>query len=289
MAAVYKVQSRPMRVRVGTVLGRTLRYAVLVFGALFVLMPFVWMLSSALKDQGAIFAYPPNVVPEEPRWENFRQILEVVPFGRYFSNSTLIAGLSVVGQLLSCSMAAFAWARVPFRGRNLLFLTLMAALIIPPQVTLVPLFIMMNEVGWIDTYYPIILPFWLGGAFGTFLLRQFFLSIPRDLEDAAKIDGAGPWRIYWTIYLPLCKPALATVAIFTFLLQWNELLRPLIFLSSPEKLPLTVGLAALRSQYSTAWNLIMAGALISVVPVLVLFVLAQRYFVQGVTSSGLKG
>jgi multiple sugar transport system permease protein len=269
--------------------GRALLYALLIAGGAFMLMPFVWMLSSSLKDQGAIFAYPPALVPEAPRWGNFRDILEVVPFGRYFGNSTLIAVLSVVGQLVSCSMAAFAWARIPFAGSTVLFMTLMAALIIPPQVTLVPLFIMMNRVGWIDTYYPLILPFWLGGAFGTFLLRQFFLAIPRDLEDAAKIDGAGPWRIYWSIYLPLCKPALATVAIFTVLLQWNELLRPLIFLSSPEKLPLTVGLAALRSQYSTSWNLLMAGALISVVPVLILFVFAQRYFVRGVTSSGLKG
>lgn len=270
-------------------IGRVALYLALVAGGLFMLMPFIWMLSSSLKDQGAIFAYPPSLFPTEARWSNFREILDVVPFGRYFSNSVFIAAVSVVGQLLSCSMAAFAWARIPFFGRDVLFMTLMAALIIPPQVTLVPLFIMMNGVGWIDTYYPLILPFWLGGAFGTFLLRQFFLSIPRDLEDAAKIDGAGPWRIYWSIYLPLCKPALATVAIFTFLLQWNELLRPLIFLSTPEKLPLTVGLAALRSQYSTSWNLIMAGALISVIPVLVLFVFAQRYFVRGVTSSGLKG
>lgn len=271
------------------VIGRVLLYVLLIAGGLFMLMPFIWMLSSSLKDQGAIFAYPPALLPEEARWGNFQDVLQVVPFGRYFGNSTLIAVLSVIGQLLSCSMAAFAWARISFAGRDVLFMTLMAALIIPPQVTLVPLFIMMNGVGWIDTYYPLILPFWLGGAFGTFLLRQFFLAIPRDLEDAAKIDGAGAWRIYWSIYLPLCKPALATVAIFTFLLQWNELLRPLIFLSSPEKLPLTVGLAALRSQYSTSWNLIMAGALISVIPVLILFIFAQRYFVRGVTSSGLKG
>jgi len=275
--------------RPGVTIGRAVLYLALVVGGLFMLMPFIWMLSSSLKDQGAIFAYPPSLFPPEARWSNFREILDVVPFGRYFSNSVFIAAVSVVGQLLSCSMAAFAWARIPFFGRNVLFMTLMAALIIPPQVTLVPLFIMMNGVGWIDTYYPLILPFWLGGEFGTFLLRQFFLAIPRDLEDAAKIDGAGPWRIYWSIYLPLCKPALATVAIFTFLLQWNELLRPLIFLSTPEKLPLTVGLAALRSQYSTSWNLIMAGALISVIPVLVLFIFAQRYFVRGVTSSGLKG
>jgi ABC-type glycerol-3-phosphate transport system permease component len=275
--------------RAGVTIPRLALYLALTAGGLFMLMPFIWMFSSSLKDQGAIFAYPPSLFPPEARWSNFREILDVVPFGRYFSNSVFIAVVSVVGQLLSCSMAAFAWARIPFFGRNVLFMTLMAALIIPPQVTLVPLFIMMNSVDWIDTYYPLILPFWLGGAFGTFLLRQFFLAIPRDLEDAAKIDGAGPWRIYWSIYMPLCKPALATVAIFTFLLQWNELLRPLIFLSTPEKLPLTVGLAALRSQYSTLWNLIMAGALISVIPVLILFVVAQRYFVRGVTSSGLKG
>jgi multiple sugar transport system permease protein len=289
MITTFAVEPKRGLGRAGATIPRVALYLALVAGGLFMLMPFIWMFSSSLKDQGAIFAYPPSLFPPEARWSNFREILDVVPFGRYFSNSVFIAAVSVVGQLLSCSMAAFAWARIPFFGRNVLFMTLMAALIIPPQVTLVPLFIMMNGVGWIDTYYPLILPFWLGGAFGTFLLRQFFLAIPRDLEDAAKIDGAGPWRIYWSIYLPLCKPALATVAIFTFLLQWNELLRPLIFLSTPEKLPLTVGLAALRSQYSTSWNLIMAGALISVIPVLVLFVFAQRYFVRGVTSSGLKG
>ena len=289
MVSTFSGESKRGGRRAGVTIPRLALYLALTAGSLFMLMPFIWMFSSSLKDQGAIFAYPPSLFPPEARWSNFREILDVVPFGRYFSNSVFIAAVSVVGQLLSCSMAAFAWARIPFFGRNVLFMTLMAALIIPPQVTLVPLFIMMNGVDWIDTYYPLILPFWLGGAFGTFLLRQFFLAIPRDLEDAAKIDGAGPWRIYWSIYMPLCKPALATVAIFTFLLQWNELLRPLIFLSTPEKLPLTVGLAALRSQYSTLWNLIMAGALISVVPVLVLFVVAQRYFVRGVTSSGLKG
>jgi multiple sugar transport system permease protein len=285
----YRVETRSWGARVGRGVGRAVHYALVIAGGLFVALPFLWMLSSSLKDQGAIFAYPPDFIPDHPRWENFRQMFEVVPFGRYFRNSTLIAGLSVIGQLVSCSMAAYAWARIPFRGRESLFLLLMAALIIPPQVTLVPLFIMMNQINWIDTYWPIILPFWLGGAFGTFLLRQFFLTIPRELEDAAKIDGAGPWRIFWTIYLPLCKPALATVAVFTCLLQWNELLRPLIFLSTPEKLPLTVGLAGLRSQYSTFWNLLMAGALISVIPLLILFIFAQRYFVRGVTSSGLKG
>jgi multiple sugar transport system permease protein len=289
MISTFNGEPKRGRRRIGAPIPRVALYLALAAGGLYMLMPFIWMFSSSLKDQGAIFAYPPSLFPPEARWSNFREILDVVPFGRYFSNSVFIAAVSVVGQLLSCSMAAFAWARIPFFGRDVLFMTLMAALIIPPQVTLVPLFIMMNGVGWIDTYYPLILPFWLGGAFGTFLLRQFFLAIPRDLEDAAKIDGAGPWRIYWSIYLPLCKPALATVAIFTFLLQWNELLRPLIFLSTPEKLPLTVGLAALRSQYSTSWNLIMAGALISVIPVLVLFIFAQRYFVRGVTSSGLKG
>ena len=216
--------------------------SLLVAGGLFMLMPFIWMLSSSLKGPRGHLRLSALALPGGGALEQLPGVLNVVPFGRYFGNSALIAALSVVGQLLSCSMAAFAWARISFFGRDVLFMTLMAALIIPPQVTLVPLFIMMNGVGWIDTYYPLILPFWLGGAFGTFLLRQFFLSIPRDLEDAAKIDGAGPWRIYWSIYLPLCKPALATVAIFTFLLQWNELLRPLIFLSTPEKLPLTVGL-----------------------------------------------
>jgi multiple sugar transport system permease protein len=270
-------------------LGRGLLYALLIAGGLFMLMPFLWMASASLKNQGEIFAYPPEFIPQHPRWDNFSQITRFVPFERYVTNSTLIAVLSVIGQLLSCSMAAYAWARIPFRGREVFFMTLMAALIIPPQVTLVPLFVMMTKINWVDTYYPIVLPFWLGGAFGTFLLRQWFLTVPRDLEDAAKLDGAGLWRIFWSIYLPLCKPALATVAVFTFLLQWNDLLRPLVFLSSRNKLTLTVGLAALRAQYSTYWNLLMAGALLSVIPVMILFVVAQRYFVRGVTSSGLKG
>jgi multiple sugar transport system permease protein len=206
----------------------------------------------------------------------------------FILNSTKIAVLSVIGQLLSCSMAAFCFARFEFPGRNALFMILLATLMVPGQVTLIPVFLVMRALGWVDTHYALIVPAWLGGAFGTFLLRQFFLTVPRELEDAARIDGASSFAIYSRIFLPLAKPALATLAVLGFMGSWNDLLGPVIYLQTRSKMTLPVGLALFKGQYVTEYALLNTGATISLIPILILFILAQNYFVQGLTMTGLK-
>ncbi|MBI3111161.1 MAG: carbohydrate ABC transporter permease [Ignavibacteriales bacterium] len=252
--------------------------------------PFLWMLSTSLKTQAAIFRYPPELIPSPPHFENYETILKGLSVSQFFLNSFKISALATIGQLLSCSLAAYAFARMQFRGKGLLYGVLLATMMIPAQVTMIPVFLIMKSLGWIDSHNALIVPAFLGGAFGTFLLRQFFESIPRDLEDAARIDGCGRFRIYWQIILPLAKPALATLGLFTFMSYWNDLLGPVIYLSSVEKMTLTVGLASLQAGEMVArHDLLMAGSMLSIVPMLVLFVLAQKWFVRGVVMTGIKG
>jgi multiple sugar transport system permease protein len=269
---------------------RAVLWHVLLFtGALLMALPFIWMLLTSLKSTAEIFVYPPVWFPAAPRWSNYTDVLRSMPFGRFFWNSLSIATLSVIGQLASCSLAAYAFARIPFVGRESLFALVLATLMVPGVVTLIPVFLLMREVGWINTHYPLIVPNFLGSAFGIFLLRQFFLSIPTELEDAARIDGASRFGIYRYIFLPLSKPALATLAVFVFMAQWNDLLHPIIYLVDYDKMTLTVGLAFFRGQYTTNWPLLMAGATMSVLPIVLLYLGAQRYFVEGAVMSGLKG
>jgi ABC-type glycerol-3-phosphate transport system permease component len=209
--------------------------------------------------------------------------------GIFLVNSVKIATIATIGQVISCAMAAFAFARLRFPARNLLFFILLATLMVPTHVTLIPTFFIIRWLGWIDTHWSLTVPWWLGGAFGTFLLRQFFLTIPVEMMEAAKIDGAGYWRIFWRIYLPLSGPALATLAVFTFMGSWNNLLGPLIFLNSTEKMTVTLGLTLLQGQYYSQWTLLMAGAIVSVIPTLIVFFIAQKYFVEGIVRAGLKG
>ncbi len=227
-------------------------------------------------------------------WNAFPQ---GVTFGTFFGNSLKLALLCTAGQLVTSSMAAYAFAVIPFRGRGPLFGILLATLIIPVQVVLVPNFVLYRSLphpfsasgNWIGTQEPLWVGAWLGGAFGTFLLRQFFLAIPRELADAARVDGANPWRIFTRIYLPLARPALATLAIFTFMWTWNDLLNPLIYLSNLDQYTTTVGLAFFKGQFIGKWPEMMAGAMVSLLPMIILFVVAQKYFVRGIALSGLKG
>ncbi len=265
-------------------------YAAMLLLAVIMAGPFLWMLSTSLKGEGDIFRSPPEWIPSPLHFGNYREIMEAVSFPRFFLNSLKVATLATLGQLVSCSLAAYAFARMRFRGRAVLYIVLLATIMVPPQVTMIPTFMIMRSLGWIDTHYALIVPAFLGGAFGTFLLRQFFAAIPQELEDAARIDGCGRFRIFWQIILPLSKPALATLGLFTFMAYWGDLLSPVIYLSSPDKMTLTVGLASLQSGAMEArYDLIMAGALVSIVPMLVLFVAAQKWFVRGITMTGLKG
>lgn len=264
-------------------------HGILLTGAVLMVIPFIWMLSSSLKAEGDVFTFPPQWIPNPIEWSNYPKTFQIVPFAQFGINSLDVAVLCTVGQIFSCSTAAYCFARMRFPGRNLLFLILLATLMVPGQVTMIPIFLIMKSLGWINTLYPLIVPAFLGGAFGTFLLRQFFLSMPSELEDAARIDGAGDFGIYWRIFLPLSKPALATLGVFVFLSRWNDLLGPVIYLNDQNMMTIPVGLTYFQGEYSTAWNLLMAGSLISLIPILLLFAVAQQYFVQGIVMTGIKG
>lgn len=264
-------------------------YLVLSIVALAMIFPFVWMLGTSLKSLSEAFAYPPALLPKDPRWGNYARLFEAIPMTRFLLNSTKLTLLNVTGVLLACGMAGFALSRMQFPGRAVLFAATLAVMMVPYQVTLVPVFIAFQKLGWKDTHYPLWVPAFFGNAFGVFLLRQFFLTIPRDLYEAALVDGCSPGRILFSVYAPLAKPALATLAVFTFMNSWNDLLNPLIYIDTLEKMPLTAGLSFLQGQHGSDWPLVMAGATVSVVPVLIVFFAAQRAFVEGIATSGLKG
>jgi multiple sugar transport system permease protein len=252
-------------------------------------VPFLWMISTSLKTNEAVFAVPPDWLPRPPQWSNYAEVFRIVPFALFGLNSFKIASLSTLGTLVSCSMAAFAFARLRFPGRGLLFAVLLSVLMVPGQVTLIPVYWVMAQLGWINTHYPLIVPAWFGNAFGIFLLRQFFLTLPQELMDAAKIDGCTPYGVYARIWLPLAKPALVTLAILSFIGTWNDFLSPLIYLNDQSKMTLPVGLASFQGLHYSDWGPLMAGAFMACIPMIVLFVAGQRYFVQGIVLSGLKG
>jgi multiple sugar transport system permease protein len=276
---------------------RGILIVLLVAGGLLMMVPFLWMISTSLKTRAEVFAVPRVLWPASPRIENYAEMWNALPFGAFFVNSAKLAFLNTVGTLISCSMAAYAFAMLRFPFRGPLFAVLLVTLIIPFQVTLIPNFILYRLLphpfstsgNWIGTHEPLWVGAFLGGAFGTFLLRQFFLAIPRELADAARVDGANPWQIYLKIYLPLAKPALATLAIFTFMWSWNDFINPIIYLRDVPSFTLTAGLSLFQGQYVGKWPLLMAGALVSILPMIVLFVIAQRQFVRGIALTGIKG
>jgi ABC-type glycerol-3-phosphate transport system permease component len=248
------------------------------------------MLSTALKENSEVFLFPPRWIPTTLNWDNFVKGLTFLPFARYFGNTSLITFGAVVGQMVSSPMVAFAFARLRARHKETIFILILATMMLPWQVTMIPLFIGFKTIGLVDTFVPLILPNFFGGAFYIFLLRQFFLTISPELMDAAKIDGCGYFAIFFRVYLPLSKPALAAVAIFTFMGNWNDFMGPLVYLSKNDNWTLTLGLSRFTGMYgNTAWNLLMAASLITVLPCIILFFFAQRYFIQGIVITGVKG
>jgi len=270
-------------------IGRIAAYIVLIIGGITMVAPFFWMISTSLKNIATAQVFPPQLFPTNPLWSNYVEIFVRVPFARFILNSFEITLIGVAGQLITTSMAGFAFARLRFWARDFWFVILLSTLMIPNQVTLVPQYLIFKQLGWINTHLPLTVPFWFGGAFGTFLTRQFFLSIPQDLTDAAKVDGCNPLRMYWQISMPLAGPVLATLAVFTFMGRWNDLLGPLIYLNKIDLMTVTIGISYFTGQYYSDMPLVMAASLVSVLPTLVLFIVAQKYFVQGVVLSGLKG
>jgi multiple sugar transport system permease protein len=263
-----------------------LHLALLTVGIIF-LLPFAWSISTSLKPMQDLFRVTPNLIPSEVRWQNYGDVLNTVPFLRFYANTIIVTVARVVGQVFLASLAAFAFSRLRFPGRDVLFFILLAGLMVPDQVLIIPRYALMRQWGWLDSYQGLIVPL-LFSAFGTFLLRQYFLSIPADYQEAATIEGANPFQIYWQIYLPLARPALAAFAFLVIQWSWNEFLWALIITSRTEMQVLSVGIALLQGQYFSNNALLMAAANMATIPVLILFLVFQRQLVEGITLSGLK-
>jgi multiple sugar transport system permease protein len=251
------------------------------------LVPFLWMLSTSLMEELEVFQFPPRLLPSTPQWSNYPGALGAQPFDRYFLNSLVFALAVVVGQLVTSATAGYAFAKLEFRGRGGLFMLCLSTMMVPGVVVLIPRFLLIDWLGWVDTYAGLASTE-LVSVWGIFLLRQYFRLVPRELEDAARIDGAGPWRIFWSVSLPLARPALATLALFAFIDAWKNLLWPLVATRSLEMRTVEVGIASFHSTYLTHWPYQMAAAVTAVLPILLLFLLTQRFFVQGIQTTGFK-
>jgi multiple sugar transport system permease protein len=277
-------------------LDHLLLYLILSVLALIFGFPLFWTVSMSLKTPAEIFAYPPPLLPAIPQWYNYVELffLPRIPIPTWTLNSIIVVTLTTLGTLITASLVAYSFARFEYRGRDILFMITLATIMLPAQVTLIPQFVLFHKLGWINTHYPLWVPHWFGGtAFGIFLMRQFLLSLPRDLDEAALIDGASHLRVIWSILLPLCGPALATLAIITLIDSWSDFFNPLIYLNSPEKFTLSLGLQFFQTypdiggQPTQHW--LMAACILAVIPVITVFFIGQRYFVQGIVTSGIKG
>lgn len=269
---------------------RLARHAMLLACSFLFILPFIWMASTSLKTNQQVVAFPPEWFPNPIRWQNYADALNVVPLLRYAWNTTVICFFSVIGAVISNAIVAYGFSRLEWWGRDGLFFVVLASLMLPFQVTMIPLFILFARIDWTNTFLPLTVPAFFGNAFYIFLLRQFFLRIPRDFSDAARLEGANEWQILWQIMVPLARPALITVALFQFLFSWNDFLGPLLFLNDQSKFTLSLGLANMQSNLGLSqFGQIMAAATMIVTPVLIAFLIAQRYFIEGIATSGIKG
>jgi ABC-type glycerol-3-phosphate transport system permease component len=271
---------------------RTLNHIVihtlLILGVILMLIPLAWTISTSLKSPAEVFLFPPTWIPEEVKWSNYVEAVNAIPFFQYLWNTVYITSLSIIGKVASVMLVAFAFARLRWWGRNFMFLLMLATMMLPPHITLIPQFILFKEINWLNTYLPLIIPNFFGGPWLTFLVRQYLLTIPRDLDDAARMDGCSDWGVFSRIILPLAKPAVIIVVIFVFNSTWNEFLTPLIYLQSQEKYTLALGLRMFQGESATNWHLLMAASVLSMLPVVILFFSAQKYFMQGIVFTGVK-
>ena len=267
-------------------------YLVLAVYAVFALFPFFWMLLSSFKQQADLFRLPPEFKPtqlftDEP-FKNYSDVWTKRDFFIYFRNSVLVSSMAALGQVMTCALAGYAFAKMPLPGKNVLFAIVLATAFVPTEVTIIPEYLLMRQLGWIDTWLPLIVPSFLVGAFGTFMLREYFGSLPDAYAEAARIDGANPFEIFWHIYLPLARPALISIFVIAFIANWDELLRPLLFLNSQELFTVPLGLMTFFTQYEAAWHQLMAASIISIFPLALVYIIAQRYVLEGFMGGGTK-
>ena len=292
-ATAVPVPARSLAGGQSHVIGRAFTYAALVIFSLIMGFPFIWTLSSSLKTPPETQYFPPQIFPAVPQWDNYLHVFIAQPIAQWFLNSFIIAGIAIPGAVITGTLVAYSFARFDYPGRDFLFMVLLSTMMIPYEVTLIPQYLVFVQIHWINTFLPLTVPAWGGGgAFTVFLLRQFFMTIPRELDDAASVDGANSFTVLWNIIVPLSRPALATVAILLFLNTWNDFLGPFIYLNDPHLFTMSVGLRFFQTVPESLNvpqdNLLMAAAVIMSVPSIILFFAAQRYFVQGIVMSGLK-
>jgi len=284
-----KIKSKRMFFRRFDYLEMGIIYFILAILTVIFIVPYLWLLSSSLKDPTEIFKVPIAWIPAVLKWDNFYKATHVIPFFLYLGNTLTIIAWSEIGSLVSNTLVAYGFAKIKWKGRNFLFIILLMTMMMPFQVVMIPLYLFFNKLRWIGTFLPLIVPTFFGNPFFIFLLRQFFIGIPNELLDSARIDGASEFVIFSRIVLPLCKPALAMVAIFTFLFTWNDFIGPLVFLTNSKKYTLAIGIQQIMSVNDPRWNILMAAGVLMTLPVLIIFFLLQKYFIQGITFTGIKG
>ena len=277
------------RIRFQRLIGHALVYVFMFVLACIFMLPIFWMASTSLKLPRDIFAWPPEWLPSTPQWGNYAEAFGKYPLARYMLNSAILVVANVIGGLISVPVIAYGFARFNFPFKTPLFILMLSTMMVPGHIKLIPLFWLYQKVGFIDTYWPLILPAYFGNPFFIFLMTQFIRTIPRELDDAARIDGAGAWGILYRIILPLCRPPLTVVVVFTFVWVWNDFLEPIIFLRDYDSYPISVGLAFFQGRYSVEWHLFMGATLVSIIPILVLYFFAQRHLIGGLASIGIKG
>lgn len=276
-------------IRMSRVGQKTITYILLVVISIAFLLPFIWMVSSSLKGNEEIFVFPPTLIPKRFLWSNYPNALTYIPFFQYLVNTLIISIGSVIGTLVSVPPVAYAFSRLQWRGRDLLFGVCLATMMIPFMVTMIPLYILFRQIGWINTFYPLIVPAFFGTPLYIFLMRQFYMGIPKDITEAGYVDGASEFRVFLQLVTPLTKPALISISMFTFLANWTDFLAPLIFLNDSSKFTLSLGLQQFQSVHSTQWAYLMATCVVFTLPVVVLFFVLQRYFIEGISMSGSGG
>jgi multiple sugar transport system permease protein len=280
--------AKPIKVR--PLLGNVVIYFILVVATIVMLLPMFWMVSTSFKKLSDTFKYPPIWWPDYFTLDNFKRVFDVVPFAQMMFNSVKVSTLATLGQVISCTLGGYAVARMHFVGRRTVFLVILATMMVPYQVVMIPIFIIMKNLGWVDTHTALIVPAFLGSAFGIFLMRQFFMTLPIELEDAARIDGANPVQIFYYIVLPISRPAITALAALSFTNYWNDLLTPLIYLSKMELMTMPVGISFFKGLHTTEWNLLMAAALLNILPAAIIFLIANKQLISGIAiGSGIKG
>lgn len=295
-APALRVAATTRSARRQRLVGRTILYGVAIGASILFMIPFAWTIFSSLKTPSELYIFPPKWLPASPQWGNYAEVFKVSPYGLWMWNSTLVSLLATFGAVLSAALVAYSFARFRYPGRDLIFMVTLSTIMLPVEVTLIPLYLLFNKIGWLNSYKPLIIPSYFGGgAFLIFMMRQFFMTIPMDLDEAARIDGAGYLRIFWQILMPLSVPALATAAVITFIAEWNAFLVPFIFLNDKAKFTVAIGMKYFQAIASNIdsieprENLLMAAGLMMTAPIIVLFFVAQRYFVRGIVMSGIKG